>query len=468
MKLNKRKLHILWFAIVASLGGFLFGYDTAVISGTLGFVRNQFGLSAALEGWYVSSALVGCIFGVSLAGWLSDKYGRKMILLLAASLFSISAIGCAVSGSFSTLIIYRLVGGMGVGIASMLSPLYISEISPTKVRGRLVALYQFAITIGILCSFFVNAWLLKVSGNAAMFQKDLYQLVFSDEIWRAMLGMEAIPAISFFLLVITIPKSPRWLMANGQADRAKAILLKTTIPEQAARELNEIQETLQMETGSWKMILQPGIKAAVFLGVALAMLAQFTGIDAIIYYGPRILEQAGFGLGEALGGQVIIGFINMSFTVLAIWKIDSFGRRPLLIAGTIGMLFSLLGTGLLFALGIAEGTLLLIFLLIFIASFAFSMGPVVWVILSEIYPTKIRGRAMSIATMATWIATTIIGQIIPISLDSIGPSYTFWIFALFCLPAIYIGWKLMPETKGKSLEEIEKYWMLYKPNVKVK
>ena len=445
---------------IASLGGFLFGYDTAVISGTLSFVRTQFELDPTAEGWFVSSALVGCVIGVSGAGWLSDKFGRKMILLLAASLFTISALGCAVAFNFSELSIYRFIGGMGVGIASMLSPLYISEISPPKLRGRLVALYQLAITIGILFSFFVNAWLLNTSVSSAFANPSMH-LIFVDEVWRGMLGMEAIPAISFFLLVLAIPKSPRWLVVKGKIENAERILSTLVGREAAAKEIKEIEETVALEKGSWKMLLQPGIKVAVFLGVALAVLAQFTGIDAIIYYGPRILEGAGFAIGDALSSQVIIGIINVLFTLVAIWKIDSIGRKPLLLIGTSGMLISLTVIGFLFAVGIAEGILLIVFILIFIACFAFSLGPVVWVLLSEIYPTKIRGRAMSIATVATWIATSIIGQLIPISLEGIGPAFTFWIFALFCLPTIYIGWKIMPETKGKSLEEIERYWLNY-------
>jgi SP family arabinose:H+ symporter-like MFS transporter len=458
---SQRRLYIIWLATIASLGGFLFGYDTAVISGTLAFVRTQFGLAAAMEGWYVSSALVGCIAGVSVAGWLSDKFGRKMILLLAATLFSISAIGCAVSGSFTTLVVYRLIGGMGVGMASMLSPLYISEISPPDLRGRLVALYQFSITIGILCSFFVNARLLDRSIHGILNNAAL-QLIFKDEVWRAMLGMETIPALLFFLLLTTIPKSPRWLVVNGQIQKASKILGRIVGPEAAASEIAEITHTLSIEKNSLKMVLEPGIKLAVLLGVSLAVLQQFTGIDAVIYYGPKILEQAGFGLSEALGGQVVIGFINMSFTVLAILTIDKFGRKPLLIAGTAGMLVSLTAIGLLFALDMAEGILLLSFILVFIACFAFSLGPVVWVILSEIYPNRIRGRAMSIATLGVWIGTTIIGQTIPISLENLGPALTFWIFALFCIPTIYIGARLMPETKGKTLEEIEQHWLKIK------
>ncbi len=458
--MRKKHLYIVWLAVIASLGGFLFGYDTAVISGTLAFVRKQFGLFAAMEGWYVSSALVGCIGGVSMAGWLSDRFGRKMILLLAATLFSISAIGCAVSGSFTTLVVYRLIGGLGVGIASMLSPMYISEISPPELRGRLVALYQFSITLGILCSFFVNAWLLDRS-QQGFNHSELLQLIFKEEVWRAMLGMEAFPAVLFFILVTSIPKSPRWLFVNGQKQKAMAILNRIIGSESAASEIKEIEEISTMEKGSLRMLLEPGIKIAVLLGVSLAVLQQFTGIDAVIYYGPKILEQAGFGLSEALGGQVIIGIINMSFTVLAIWKIDQLGRKPLLITGTAGMLVSLTAIGLLFALDMAEGILLLSFILVFIACFAFSLGPVVWVILSEIYPTRIRGRAMSLATLGVWIGTSIIGQTIPILLENVGPAFTFWIFALFCIPTIYIGARLVPETKGRTLEEIEGYWLRY-------
>ena len=462
MKTNKNLAFIWWITITASLGGLLFGYDTAVISGTLSMVRSQFALNAAMEGWYVSSALVGCVVGVSFAGWFSDKYGRKKVLLLAAILFTVSALGCAFSNSFSTLILYRMLGGMGVGIASMLSPMYISEISPPAIRGRLVALYQLAIAVGILGSYLINAWLLNQSLGQEFFISNKLTFVFKTEIWRAMLGMEAIPALTFLILLITVPESPRWLVIKGYSDKAKAILLRAIGGEEAEREIKEIEDSFELEKKSKNLILDPGIKLALFLGVSLAVLQQFTGIDAIIYYGPRIMEQAGFGLSDALGSQVLIGAINMLFTLLAIWKIDKFGRKPLLLTGTMGMFISLIAIGTLFMVGKAEGILLLSLLLVFIASFAFSLGPVVWVILSEIYPTRIRGRAMSIATMAVWIATATLGQFLPLSLDNIGPAYTFWIFALFCIPTMWIGWKIMPETKGKTLEDIEKYWLEYK------
>jgi SP family arabinose:H+ symporter-like MFS transporter len=457
----KKRIILVGISLIAAMGGFLFGYDTAVISGTLALVRNQFLLNAGMEGWYVSSALVGCIFGVSGAGWLSDRYGRKMILLLTGALFSISAIGCAFSTSFTILVIYRLIGGIGVGIASMLSPLYISEISPPAMRGRLVTLYQFAITVGILCSYFVNAWLLNASQLTGFTNMKNLHLIFKAEVWRGMLGMEAIPALSFFILIFFIPRSPRWLIVKGQKEKARRILTWLAGEEVAKREITEIEETVALEGGSWKLLLEPGIKMAVFIGVALAVLQQFTGIDAIIYYGPRIFEEAGFALSEALGSQVVIGIINVTFTVIAIFTIDTLGRKRLLLTGTFGMFLSVLFIGFLFFIGKAQGMLLLSLVLIFIACFAFSLGPVVWVILSEIYPTRIRGRAMSIATVAVWVGTSIIGQMIPLSLDNLGPHITFWIFAFFCLPTLYIGWRLLPETKGRTLEDIERYWLKY-------
>ncbi len=459
MREKTSRVSILGLALIASLGGLLFGYDTAVISGTLSMIRSQFGLNPVMEGWYVSSALLGCVIGVSFSGWLTDKYGRKLVLILAAVLFTVSALGCALIDSFSNLVLYRFIGGLGVGIASMLSPMYISEMSTPDSRGRMVALYQLAITVGILGSYFVNAWLLNQSDNGDFLIYEKLNLIFKSEVWRAMLGMESVPALLFFILLLIVPESPRWLTIKGKIDDAKSILSKFLGEEEVEDEIKEIRESLKTEQESRKLILDPGIKLAIFLGCSLAVLQQFTGIDAIIYYGPRIMEQAGFALSDALGSQVIIGTINMLFTLLAIWLIDRTGRKPLLIFGTSSMFLSLVVIGLLFFFGMAEGIFLLVLILFFIASFAFSLGPVVWVILSEIYPTKIRGRAMSIATMAVWIGTFTIGQLIPLSLDNLGPSVTFWIFAFFCIPTIWIGWKIMPETKGKTLEEIERYWL---------
>ena len=448
--------YLLGLALIASLGGFLFGYDTAVISGTIGFVTRQFSLDAIREGWYVSSALVGCVAGVAVAGWLSDKFGRRRVLLLSAALFSVSAIGCALAIGHFDLILYRLIGGIGVGVASMLSPLYIAEISPARVRGRMVALYQLAITVGILTSYFANAWLLGYSESAAA-GEGLLNLVFVEEVWRGMLGAETIPALLFLMLLLVVPESPRWLVTRGRVVEAKHILARTG--NDADRQIREIEETIAHEPESWKLILQPGIRYALVLGAVLAFLTQVSGINAIIYYGPRILEEAGFTLGDALGGQVVIGIVNVLFTFVAIYSIDRFGRRPLLIAGVSGIVASLIVVGLLFRTGTTEGPWLLAFILLFIACFAFSFGPVIWVLLSEMYPTRVRGRAMSFATLTLWVGTALVGQLVPWMLQTVGPHGTFWIFAALCSPAIYLAWKLLPETRGKTLEEIEAFWL---------
>jgi len=450
-------IYLLFIALTAALGGFLFGYDTAVISGTIGFVKSKFALDAVMEGWFVSSALVGCIAGVSFAGALSDRVGRKKALIASGLLFSISALGCAISASHTALIIFRLLGGIGVGVASMLSPLYISEVSPAKVRGRMVALYQLAIATGILFAYFSNAWLLKNSINLEIENALLHRL-FAEEVWRAMFGSEVVPAMLFFITMFFIPESPRWLAAKGKNRQAGAVLTKINGNALAETELRSINEALaKEEKGSWKVLFRPGIRVAMFAGIILAVLSQFTGINAIIYYGPRILEESGLKLSDALGGQVIIGFVNVLATIYAISKIDRYGRKKLMIGGVSGMAISLVIVGILFLLKMTNSVIILIFILTFCASFSVGFGPVVWVILSEIYPTKIRGRAMSVATFALWIGTALIGQLVPWMLENLTAAGTFFIFALFCIPVPFVL-KRIPETKGMSLEDIENAW----------
>ncbi len=458
MKESGSKLYLFVISIIAALGGFLFGYDTAIISGTLSFVRTQYELNAINEGWFVSSAIVGCIIGVAGAGFLSDRFGRKVSLLLSAMLFFASALGRMLSPTHTTLILYRLLGGIGVGIASMLSPLYISEISPPKIRGRLVALYQFAITVGILVAYFANAWLLGYSEKEGLELTGKFAQIFQNEVWRSMFGSETIPALAFFLLVLAVPESPRWLTLRGKSEKATRILAKVNGLSIAKKEMTSIQETIGQKAESLRGIIKQGYMFPLVLGAALAFLTQVSGINAIIYYGPSILNEAGFKLSDALGGQVIIGITNVVFTLFAIWKIDQLGRRPLLIWGVSGILIFLTTIGFLFFFGVDSGIILLIFILLFIACFAFSYGPVIWVLLAEIYPTRIRGRAMSIATLTLWLGTTFVGQMVPWFLENLKPHGTFWLFAVMTVPALYISIKLLPETKGKSLEEIETYW----------
>ena len=457
-KTGKRYVNIL--AIIVSIGGFLFGYDTAVISGTINFVTSQFQLDAAGTGWYVSSALVGCIFGVSIAGFLSDKYGRKKMLVLSALLFGLSAIGCTFAIGFTDLVIYRIIGGIGIGIASMLSPLYISELAPSHKRGSLVALYQLAITVGILCSYFSNAYLLKLSHAEFLMQTTGFlNKIMVSEVWRIMLGTSVVPALLFLFLLLFVPESPRWLTIKGDEPGALRVLRKIVTNEEAQKEISDIKINLQRETGGFDILFKGGFKLAMIIGVSLAFLTQVSGINVIIYYGPKILEEAGLPIADALSSQIVIGLVIVLFTLIAIWKIDKLGRKPLLLAGVIGIITSLIIIGALFYFKNSNAYLILFFILLFISCFAFSYGPVIWVLLSEIFPNKIRGKAMSLATFSLWIGTALVGQLTPILLERLKPAGTFWLFAAMTLPALYLAIKVIPETKGKSLEEIERYWL---------
>ena len=454
-----KKAYLVTICLISTLGGFLFGYDTAVISGSLTFVRTQFQMSSLLEGWFVGSALLGCVIGVGFAGIMADRFGRKLSLIVSAVLLLASALGCMVAGGLTELVVYRLIGGLGVGVASMLSPLFISEVAWAGIRGRMVSLYQFAITVGILAAYFANARLLELGEASGFAEGGFIHWILAKDVWRGMFGAETLPALGFLLLLFFVPESPRWLMVRKKEAEAAGILGRLMSPDDARREIEAIRLVLSQETASWRQLVAPGIRGALLIGMALAILSQFSGINSIIYYGPRIFESAGFGVGGSLNGQVIIGVVNVLFTLIAIWKIDKLGRRVLLITGCIGMMVALLVIGTLFYTGHTEGVLLLIFIPLFTAFFAFSYGPVIWTLLSELYPTSVRGRAMSIATLTLWVGTFIIGQMVPWMLETLKPYGTFWLFSLMLVPAILITWKLVPETNGRTLEEIEQYWL---------
>lgn len=441
----------------AALGGFLFGFDTAVISGTISFVKKQYHMSTLMEGWYVSSALVGCIAGVAITGKLSNLSGRKKVMFLSALLFIISVIGCAVTPGVFMLIIFRLIGGVGIGVSSVICPMYLSEMAPANLRGKLVTYYQLAITIGILLAYFSNAYIQASASPLAT--TGWAERIFILEPWRGMFAVGIIPAVIFLLMTFLIPESPRWLALQNRTGEADSILTKISGREYAAIEMVAIRDSLS-PAGSVKIttLFSGKLKHPLFIGILLAALSQFSGINAIIYYGPSILEKAGFQLGEALGGQVTIGIVNMLFTVVAIYFIDKAGRKPLLLWGIGGAVFSLLLASLLFATDISGGWLVLVPVILFIACFAFSFGPVTWVVVSEIFPTGVRAEAVAISTMSLWIANWIVGQFFPVLLNGAGASVTFLVFALCSVYAFYITWKKIPETKGKSLEEIEKFW----------
>ena len=456
--------YLVFLSVVAALGGFLFGYDTAVISGTIAQVTEQFGLDALQQGWYVGCALIGSIIGVLFAGILSDKFGRKSTMILSAILFSTSAIGCAVSTDFNQLVIYRIIGGVGIGVVSIISPLYISEVAVAQYRGRLVSLYQLAVTIGFLGAYLVNYQLLGYSMSNPDVSTAWWNLVFVSEVWRGMLGMETLPAIMFFIIIFFIPESPRWLILKGKEEKATNILERIyTSSKEALFQLTETKSVLSSESKSeWKLLLQPGIRKAVIIGVCIAVLGQFMGVNAVLYYGPSIFENAGLSGGDSLFYQVLVGLVNTLTTVLALVIIDKVGRKKLVYYGVSGMVISLVLIATYFIYGESWGIssiFLLIFFLFYVFCCAVSICAVVFVLLSEMYPTRVRGLAMSIAGFALWIGTYLIGQLTPWMLQNLTPAGTFILFAIMCVPYMQIVWKLVPETTGKSLEEIERYWM---------
>ncbi|MDR0333246.1 MAG: sugar porter family MFS transporter [Dysgonamonadaceae bacterium] len=464
MKQDVNLKYISFLSVVAALGGFLFGYDTAVISGTISQVSTQFNLDTISQGWYVGCALIGCILGVSVAGLLSDKFGRKRVLILAAVLFTISAIGCAISANISELVFYRIIGGIGIGIVSIASPLYISEISAAEYRGRMVILYQLAITVGFFGAYLVNFGLLNFSANgAASITTPLLNKIFHIEAWRGMLGIEAIPAFLFLVCIFFIPESPRWLILKNREQKATKTLTRIFRTEETALyEMNETKKVVASEVKSeWKTLLKPGIKKAVLIGAAIAILGQFMGVNAVLYYGPTIFENNGLSGGDSLFYQVMVGLANMIATIIAVFIIDKVGRKKLIYYGVSAMIVFLILIAIYFSMGATWGLpaiLLLIFFMAYIFSCAISISAVIFVLLSEMYPIKVRGLAMSIAGFSLWVGTYLIGQLTPWLLQNLTPSGTFILFAFMCIPYMLIIWKLVPETTGKSLEEIEKYW----------
>lgn len=455
--------YLIFLSFVAALGGFLFGYDTAVISGTIAMVTQQFQLDVVQQGWYVGCALIGSIIGVSFAGILGDCWGRKNTMLFSSVLFFISAIGCALCLDFDQLVIFRIIGGVGIGVVSVISPLYISEMAIAEYRGRLVSLYQLAVTVGFLGAYLCNFQLMNWADGQTVDGLAWFDRIFVLEVWRGMLGIEAIPAFVFLMIILWVPESPRWLVLKGKEEKAGKILGRIFLSRSSvSAQLNEIKSVLSSDTKSeWKVLLKPGIMKAVVIGASIAILGQFMGVNAVLYYGPSIFENAGLSGGDSLFYQVLVGVVNMFTTVLALAIIDRVGRKQLVYYGVSGMIVSLLLIGFYFIFGDAlhiSSYFLLAFFLFYIFCCAVSICAVIWVLLSEMYPTKVRGLAMSIAGFSLWVGTYLIGQLTPWMLQNLTPSGTFFLFAFMCVPYILIIWKLVPETTGKSLEEIEIYW----------
>ncbi|OHB52478.1 MAG: MFS transporter [Planctomycetes bacterium GWF2_41_51] len=435
-------------SFVAALGGLLFGYDTAVISGAIGFMKTKFALSTMMTGWVASSALVGCIFGAMLAGVLSDKFGRKKVLVLSAVCFFISAVWSGVPYGLFDFVIARILGGLGVGAASMLSPMYIAEISPARLRGRLVSLNQFAIISGMLLVYFINS---IIAGQGT----EQWNINYG---WRWMFGSEAIPAMLFFIFLFFVPESPRWLTEKNRESEALRILKRIGGSEHAQKELLEIRNTIVQESSSFWQLFRPGIRVAMLIGVGLAILQQITGINIILYYAPEIFKSAGLATTSAISDTVIVGIVNLTFTFVAIAVVDKVGRKPLLLFASAGMGISMFLLGRAFRLEQFEGKLVLIYVLTYVASFAVAMGPVVWVVISEIFPTKVRGRAMSMATVCLWISCYLVSQFFPYLLESLKGG-VFWLYGGICAIAFVFVLVVVSETKGRSLEEIERSWV---------
>ncbi|MEY3239322.1 MAG: hypothetical protein RIR11_760 [Bacteroidota bacterium] len=442
---NMRTVYLL--TAVAALGGLLFGYDTAVISGAIGFLKIKFQLSAAMTGWAASSAIIGCIFGAMFAGWASDRFGRKKVLLLTAILFAVSAIGAAFPSNLMQFAVFRFIGGLGIGAASMVSPLYITELAPAAIRGKLVSYYQLAIVIGILVIFFVNT-LIQGMGDEA------WNVEYG---WRLMMASGVFPAALFLIALFFVPESPRWLTKEGREDEALDILSSINGAAKAGEILREVKSTLHEEQGTLGELFTGRFRKAIFVGIVLCVFSQVQGINAIMYYAPEIFKSIGTGTESAFQQTVIIGIINTLFTFVAINWVDKWGRKTLLLWGGAGMALSLFMVGLAFHFG-WTGYGLLLFILMYIACFAASYGPVTWVVISEIFPIKMRGVAMSVATFALWVAVYIVTQLFPILLESAGAAPTFWIFGTMSLLAFFFVWSQVPETKGRTLEEIERTW----------
>jgi len=516
MKNEVSKSYTLKLTLIATLGGLLFGYDTAVISGTVESLRHFFiepmGLSLneanAMEGFVISSALIGCIFGAAMAGWISQRFGRKKALFAAAILFLLAAVGSAwpeigfrmpAAGDHSFVyhfVFYRIIGGIGVGIASMVSPMYIAEIAPPDKRGSLVGLNQFAIIFGMLVVYFVNYFIAK--------QGDTQWLHVTG--WRWMFASLAIPSVIFFLLLFMAPETPRWLVMKGRIAQAEGILTKLVGNTMAKQEIVEIQQSFGKEEKvslkpyyrfmmTWLILFVVGIislslagvssaleismiasfiialyvpiKSYGFLiiitGVLLSAFQQFVGINVVLYYAPEIFKSMGSGTDSALLQTIIVGIINLSFTVLAIMTVDKFGRKPLLITGALVMAVSMLGLGTSFSQGL-PGSLKLVFMLTYTAGFAMSWGPVCWVMLAEIFPNSVRSSVMSIAVAAQWVSNFLISWTFPIMdkndtlVSAFNHGFSYWVYGGLAILAALFVWKRLPETKGKTLEDMEKIW----------
>jgi sugar porter (SP) family MFS transporter len=453
-------VYLLPICLVATLGGLLFGYDTGVISGAIEFLTARFKLDVVMKGWASGCVLIGCATGVLIVGPISDRFGRKKALLLAALLFLSSAIGTALPRDIWTFIVFRWLGGIGIGIASMSTPMYIAEITPAHLRGRLVSVNQIAIVGGILVVYFVNYFIARYGDQA-----------WNEAVgWRWMFASGALPSVAFALLLLGIPESPRWLVEMGRTDQAKTTLSKVAGEDFAEAELASIRAALSEEKGNWAELFSRSLRLPLLVGILLAILQQVTGINVFLYFGTTIFKNMSTSTGVDAGmlQQIIVGGASALSTVVAIASVDKWGRRPLMLLGAGGMGISLLAMGIM-AQNITDPSAvsgwMLLFIIIYVVCFGLSVGPVTWVILSEIFPTAVRGRALGLATFFLWMADYAVTQTFPMMdakdswfVQRFNHAFPFYIYGAFCLVLILVVWSLVPETKGRSLEDIERSW----------
>jgi MFS transporter, SP family, xylose:H+ symportor len=435
---------------VAALGGLLFGYDTAVISGAIGLLQRHFQLSAATTGWLASCALAGCVLGAACAGWVSDAFGRRSALVLSSTAFLLSSIGTALASGAASFVVFRIIGGLGIGAAAMVSPMYIAEVAPTRWRGRLVALNQLALVLGMLLIYFVNYEIARIGS-------DEWNLVTG---WRWMFASGAVPALLLFMLLFLVPETPRFLFLKGREADARAVLLRIENETTAVSELQQMLESRVVRVDLWTAGDARNIG---IVGLILAVLQQISGINVFLYYAPELFKHAGVSSNGALIETIVLGIVNVCFTILSMVLVDRIGRKPLWILGSVGMGLSLFAVGFAFLIPYT-GIVLLLLTLAYIACFACSVGPVTWVILSEIFPTQFRSRLMSIATVALWSANFVVSQTFPM-LDQnpwltnyFHHGFPFFLYGVFCFLGAWFAGTQLPETKGKTLEEIEQWW----------
>ena len=454
----QRRLRYVWFiSIVAALGGLLFGYDWVVIGGAKPFFERYFELAgASARGWANSCALIGCLVGAMAAGVLSDRFGRKRLLLASALVFIVTSLGNGLAPTFTVFVIWRILGGTAIGLASNLSPMYIAEVAPARMRGRLVSVNQLTIVIGILSAQFVNWWLVRAlpaGADDAFIRSSWY----GQSGWRWMFGLTAAPALLFFFGMLAVPESPRWLVKNGQIERARRVLARIGGEAYAGTALTEIEATLGGETErtNFRVLLDPRLRRVLVLGVVLAVFQQWCGINVIFNYAEEIFRAAGYDISSVLGNIAWTGSVNLAFTFVALAVVDQRGRRPLMLFGAAGLAAIYAAMGIGYAAGV-KGLPLLLLVLAAIGCYAMSLAPVTWVVISEIFPNRIRGAAVAVATSSLWAACFILTYTFPLLNKRLGPAGIFWLYAAVCAAGFLFIRKRLPETKGQTLEVIEK------------